>query len=161
MKTVLSPGYGCSVGTCFGTGVFSVRLVGAGVGTGALVTVTGFDVGVDVGSPVTVSDTFGVASGVTDGVGDSSGCAVGVVVFSGGTVGVCEGSGDGAGVGVEVTTGGTKGVNVGFTVGVGLGVGVSYSYLAIARTCTLPELFGTASSIALIVRRSGPDIISV
>lgn len=138
---VVSPGFGCNVGACFGTGVLSVT--GAGVGTGSLVTLAGFFVALDAGLGVVLS----VGAGETDGVavlsGDSEGASVG------------------AGVGVGVTSGGTKGVNVGFSVGVGLGVGVSYSYLAIARTCTLPELFGTASSIALIVRRSGPDIISV
>ena len=141
MAMVVSPGFGCNVGACFGTGVLSVT--GAGVGTGSLVTLAGFFVALDAGLGVVLS----VGAGETDGVavlsGDSEGASVG------------------AGVGVGVTSGGTKGVNVGFTVGVGLGVGVSYSYLAIARTCTLPELFGTASSIALIVRRSGPDIISV
>ena len=96
---------------------------------------------------MTVSGAVGVTSGVTDGVGDSST----------GTVGV----GEGVGEGVSGSTGGTKGVNVGFGDGVGLGVGVSYSYLAIARTCTLPVLFGTDSSIALIVRRSGPAVISI
>lgn len=138
---VVSPGFGCNVGACFGTGVLSVT--GAGVGTGSLVTLAGFFVALDAGLGVVLS----VGAGETDGVavlsGDSEGASVGT------------------GVGVGVTSGGTKGVNVGFSVGVGLGVGVSYSYLAIARTCTLPELFGTASSIALIVRRSGPDIISV
>ena len=138
---VVSPGFGCNVGACFGTGVLSVT--GAGVGTGSLVTLAGFFVALDAGLGVVLS----VGAGETDGVavlsGDSEGASVGT------------------GVGVGVTSGGTKGVKVGFTVGVGLGVGVSYSYLAIARTCTLPELFGTASSIALIVRRSGPDIISV
>ena len=141
MAMVVSPGFGCNVGACFGTGVLSVT--GAGVGTGSLVTLAGFFVALDAGLGVVLS----VGAGETDGVavlsGDSEGASVG------------------AGVGVGVTSGGTKGVNVGFSVGVGLGVGVSYSYLAIARTCTLPELFGTASSIALIVRRSGPDIISV
>ena len=141
MAMVVSPGFGCNVGACFGTGVLSVT--GAGVGTGSLVTLAGFFVALDAGLGVVLS----VGAGETDGVavlsGDSEGASVG------------------AGVGVGVTSGGTKGVNVGFSVGVGLGVGVSYSYLAIARTCTLPELFGTASSIALIVRRSGPDVISV
>ena len=141
MAMVVSPGFGCKVGACFGTGVLSVT--GAGVGTGSLVTLAGFFVALDAGLGVVLS----VGAGETDGVavlsGDSEGASVGT------------------GVGVGVTSGGTKGVNVGFSVGVGLGVGVSYSYLAIARTCTLPELFGTASSIALIVRRSGPDIISV
>ena len=141
MAMVVSPGFGCNVGACFGTGVLSVT--GAGVGTGSLVVFAGFFVTLAAGLGVILS----VGAGETDGVavlsGDSEGASVG------------------AGVGVGVTSGGTKGVNVGFSVGVGLGVGVSYSYLAIARTCTLPELFGTASSIALIVRRSGPDIISV
>ena len=141
------------MGTRFGTGVLSVWVIGAGVGTGFLVTVTGFSVGAPVGLLVAFSEAVGVGSGDTEGGGVSSAGAEGAGVGVGVAVGVGEG--------VDGSSGGTKGVNVGFAVGVGLGVGVSYSYFAIARTCTLPLLFGTDSSIALIVRRSGPAVISV
>ncbi len=147
MAMVVSPGFGCNAGACFGTGVLSVT--GAGVGTGALVAFAGFFVTLAAGLGVVLSVGVGETDGVAVLSGDSEGASAGV------------GETEGTGVGVGVTSGGTKGVNVGFSVGVGLGVGVSYSYLAIARTCTLPELFGTASSIELIVRRSGPDVISV
>ena len=129
----------------------SVWVTGGGVGTGFLVTVTGFSVGEAVGLLVAFSDAVGVGSGDMEGDGVSSDGAEGAGV----------GVGVGVGEGVDGSSGGSKGVNVGFAVGVGLGVGVSYSYFAMARTCTLPLLFGTDSSMALIVSRSGPAVISV